>query len=141
VNRVELYAEKEGRYRGQCAEFCGLQHAHMGFYVIAESTLQFDRWLADQARGAARTPPPLFDDKCASCHTIRGTGAHGDTGPDLTHVASRQSLAALTLPNTPERMRAWIRDPQRWKPGNKMPTLELTDAQVAQLTAYMESLR
>jgi cytochrome c oxidase subunit 2 len=112
----------------------------MGFYVIAESTLQFDRWLADQARPAARTSA-LFDDKCASCHTIRGTGAQGDTGPDLTHVASRQSLGALTLPNTPERMRAWIRDPQRWKPGNKMPTLELTDAQVSQLAAYMESLR
>jgi cytochrome c oxidase subunit 2 len=140
VNRVDLYAEREGRYRGQCAEFCGLQHAHMGLYVFAESQLQFDRWLGEQARPATRTSA-LFDDKCASCHTVRGTRARGETGPDLTHVASRQSLAALTLPNTPERMRAWIRDPQRWKPGNKMPTLELTDAQVAQLTAYMESLR
>jgi cytochrome c oxidase subunit II len=140
VNRVDLYAEEEGRYRGQCAEFCGLQHAHMGFYVFAEPTLRFERWLADQARPAARTSP-LFDEKCASCHTVRGTDAQGDTGPDLTHVASRQSLGALTLPNTPDRMRGWIRDPQRWKPGNLMPTLDLTDAQVSQLAAYMESLR
>lgn len=140
VNRVDLYAERPGRYRGQCAEFCGLQHARMGFYVIAEAPAQFARWLREQARPATSTSP-LFQSQCASCHTIRGTGARGATGPDLTHVASRQSLGALTLPNTPDRMRAWIRDPQRWKPGNQMPTLDLTDAQVARLTAYMESLK
>lgn len=140
VNRVELYAERPGRYRGQCAEFCGLQHARMGFYVIAEEPAQFARWLREQARPATRTSA-LFQSKCAACHTIRGTAARGRSGPDLTHVASRQSLGALTLPNTPERLRAWIRDPQRWKPGNQMPTLDLSDAQVAQLTAYLESLR
>jgi cytochrome c oxidase subunit II len=140
VNRVELYADRAGRYRGQCVEFCGLQHAHMGLYVFAEERPAFERWLRAQERPAAR-PLPLFDDECGSCHAIRGTGSDSRVGPDLTHVGSRQSLAALTLPNTPERMRAWIRDPQRWKPGAKMPAAELTDAQVARLAAYLESLR
>src|SRR3954452_17649895 len=106
VNRVELYADKVGRYRGQCAEFCGLQHAHMGFYVYADTPTAYARWLRAQAK-PTRATSALFDEKCGSCHTIRGTRASGTAGPDLTHVASRQSLAALTLPNTPDRMRAW----------------------------------
>jgi len=140
VNRVELYADKVGRYRGQCAEFCGLQHAHMGFYVYADTPAAYARWLRAQAK-PTRATSALFDEKCGSCHTIRGTRASGTAGPDLTHVASRQSLAALTLPNTPDRMRAWIRDPQRFKPGAQMPALNLTDAQVNKLTAYLEGLK
>ena len=140
VNRVELYADKIGRYRGQCAEFCGLQHAHMGFYVYADPPKVFEQWLRRQAQPAAKDSP-LFDEKCGNCHTIRGTSASGTTGPDLTHVGSRQSLGALTLHNSPDALRAWIRDPQQFKPGAQMPALRLTDAQLSQLAVYLEGLK
>ena len=140
VNRVELYADKAGRYRGQCAEFCGLQHAHMGFYVFAQPRAAFERWLGQQARPAT-TVNALFDEKCGACHAIRGTPAQAHVGPDLTHVGSRTSLAALTIPNSPVRMREWLRHTQQVKPGALMPQLDLTDAQVNRLTAYLESLK
>jgi cytochrome c oxidase subunit II len=140
VNRVELYADKAGRYRGQCAEFCGLQHAHMGFYVFAQPPAQFARWLRVQAKPATRTSA-LFDDKCSTCHAVRGTPATSHVGPDLTHVGSRTSLAALTIPNTPVRMREWLAETQHVKPGSRMPDLDLTRAQVAQLAEYLESLK
>jgi cytochrome c oxidase subunit II len=141
TNRVLLYADKPGRYRGQCAEFCGLQHAHMGFYVFADPQVSFRDWLARQSRSAPRSDNALFDDKCAACHTIRGTSAKSDVGPDLTHLASRTSLAALALPNTRERLTQWIRDPQGVKPGSQMPALKLTDAEIAKLVSYLETLR
>jgi cytochrome c oxidase subunit 2 len=140
VNRVELYADKPGRYRGQCAEFCGLQHAHMGFYVFADPPARFAGWLRSQARPAKRFNA-LFESKCSSCHAIRGTPAHADVGPDLTHVGSRTSLAALTLPNTATRMAQWLRETQHVKPGSLMPDLNLTNGQVRQLTRYLESLK
>jgi cytochrome c oxidase subunit II len=144
TNEVLLYADKVGRYRGQCAEFCGLQHAHMGFYVFADPPARFRTWLARQALPATASSGPaarLFSDSCGSCHAIRGTSSASHVGPDLTHVGSRTSLAALTVPNTPERMRQWIRDPQGLKPGNQMPSVALTDRQVAQLASYLEKLR
>jgi cytochrome c oxidase subunit 2 len=141
VNRVELYADEPGRYRGQCAEFCGLQHAHMGLYVFAQPEAAFRSWLAEESKQAAGGDDPLFDAKCGSCHTIRGSAASGAAGPDLTHVASRTSLAALTIPNSPERLRQWIGDPQGVKPGNPMPDVPLTDAQLGLLVTYLESLR
>jgi cytochrome c oxidase subunit 2 len=141
VNRVSFYADKAGRYRGQCAEFCGLQHAHMSFYVFAQPRAQFERWLAAQSKPAAKAPPALFLDKCSSCHAIRGTSATAHVGPDLTHVGSRTSLAALTIPNTPDRMREWLRDTQHVKPGALMPQVDLTPAQVNRLAAYLESLK
>jgi cytochrome c oxidase subunit II len=140
VNRVELYADKPGRYRGQCAEFCGLQHAHMGFYVFAQPRAAYDRWLRTQARPAKRFNA-LFDDKCSSCHAIQGTPAHAHVGPDLTHVGSRTSLAALTIPNTVAHMADWLRNTQQVKPGSQMPDLNLTNAQVRQLTRYLEGLK
>jgi cytochrome c oxidase subunit II len=139
TNSVVLYADRPGRYRGQCAEFCGLQHAHMGFYVFADPPARFRRWLARESRPAKSSA--LFDDKCGSCHTIRGSRADGTTGPDLTHVGSRTSLAALTLPNSPARMREWLRDPQRVKPGSEMPDVALSDAQLGELVAFLESRR
>jgi len=139
TNRVLLYADRPGRYRGQCAEFCGLQHAHMGLYVFAQPRAAFDRWLAHQSRPAPRAGSTLFVEKCGACHTIRGTDADGDAGPDLTHVGSRTSLAALTIPNTRERMREWISDPQRLKPGTLMPAVNLSAAQVSRLVAYLET--
>jgi cytochrome c oxidase subunit II len=139
TNRLLLYADKPGRYRGQCAEFCGLQHAHMGMYVYADPPATFKQWLARESQPAPRAGSQLFVDKCGSCHTIRGTAASTHVGPDLTHVGSRSSLAALTIPNSTERMREWIRDPQRLKPGSLMPAVELTGTQVRRLVAYLEA--
>src|SRR5581483_10941618 len=138
VNTLLLYADTAGRYRGQCAEYCGLQHAHMGIYVYADPPARFARWLARESRPAT-AESALFDDKCGSCHAIRGTAATSGVGPDLTHVASRTSLAALAIPNSPERLREWIRDPQRVKPGSLMPQVTLTDAQIRELVAYLEA--
>lgn len=148
-NRVELYADRPGRYRGQCAEFCGLQHSHMAMYVIAESPERFRAWLAEQARPAADPQGPLAqrgeqvftDHQCGSCHAIRGTPATGGVGPDLTHVGRRTTLAALTLPNTPRELAAWIRDPQSIKPGNRMPVLDLDRSQIEAVAAYLEGLK
>jgi cytochrome c oxidase subunit 2 len=142
TNSIELYADVPGRYRGQCDEFCGLQHAHMAFYVYADPPAVFRRWLAAQERPAAQQPPPVFESAgCADCHTIRGTSAHGETGPDLTHVASRTTLAALTLPNDRAHLRAWIQDPQDAKPGSEMPAFALGGAPLSTLVTYLEGLK
>jgi cytochrome c oxidase subunit II len=140
TNQVLLYADKPGRYRGQCAEFCGLQHAHMGFYVFADTPAHYRAWLARESRPAT-TVSPLFQSQCASCHAIRGTPAKSRVGPDLTHIGSRTSLAALTIPNTPAHLAEWLRDPQSIKPGSQMPALGLTNAEIARLVAYLERLR
>src|SRR5207244_4489751 len=117
---VWLQADRAGQYRGQCAEFCGRQHAHMAFDVIAESETAFSRWL-DRQRTAAREPQTepekrgrevFLTRQCSVCHTIRGTDAYGTVGPDLTHIASRQSLAAGTLPNARGHLAGWIVDSQ-----------------------------
>jgi cytochrome c oxidase subunit 2 len=139
TNEVLLYADRPGRYRGQCAEFCGLQHAHMGMYVFADPPAVFRAWLARESAPAPAAGSGLFVDKCGSCHTIRGTEATSRVGPDLTHVGSRTSLAAVAIPNTPARLREWLRDPQRVKPGNQMPRVELTDAQIRRLVTYLEA--
>jgi len=149
TNRVLLEADRPGRFRGQCSEFCGLQHAHMAVLVIAEPRARFRAWLANQekparppATGEERLGLRLFQTQaCAGCHTIRGTTARGTIGPDLTHLASRGTLAALTLPNTPAALRSWITDPDHAKPGVKMPALPLTGSQLDALTAYLGSLR
>jgi cytochrome c oxidase subunit 2 len=113
----------------------------MGLYVFADPPARFRAWLARQSRRATGAASQLFVSKCGSCHAIRGTAARSDVGPDLTHVGSRTSLAALTIPNTPERMREWIDDPQRLKPGSLMPEVPLTAAQIRRLVAYLESRR
>jgi cytochrome c oxidase subunit 2 len=145
ANRQLLIADAPGVYRGQCAEFCGLQHAHMAIEVIAQPRSAFDRWLAGQerpARSSSGQGAQLFARVgCGSCHAIRGTDAHGDVGPDLTHVSSRTTIAALTLTNTRAHLRDWIEHPQEIKPGNKMPDLPLPDAQWNALTEYLEGLR
>jgi cytochrome c oxidase subunit II len=140
TNSLLLYADRVGRYRGQCAEFCGLQHAHMSMYVFADPPAAFRSWLAREsrpARGGGNSA--LFVSKCGSCHAIRGTAASGTVGPDLTHVGSRTSLAAVTIPNTSDRMRQWLDDPQGVKPGNEMPKVDLTPAQLSRLVAYLEA--
>jgi cytochrome c oxidase subunit 2 len=149
VNRILLDADRPGEYRGQCAEFCGLQHANMAMYVFAEPPTAFQKWLANEERPArkpasalAREGEQLFQRlPCSGCHMIRGTSANGTVGPDLTHLASRTTLAALTLPNDAPDLAHWIEDPQRYKPGSKMPGFALTNRQSAALVAYLDGLR
>lgn len=149
VNRVTLEADRPGRYQGQCAEFCGVQHARMRLAVVAEPQASFDAWM--KATAADRSPPTgalartgervFMGNACASCHQIRGTRASGRIGPDLTHLMRRASLAALTIPNTRGELDRWIRDPQHVKPGNRMPGLDLSDADYDALLAYLRGLR
>jgi cytochrome c oxidase subunit 2 len=148
-NRVLLYASKPGEYRGQCSQFCGLQHANMGLEVFAQRPAAFRTWLAGQERpGAAPTGAKaqagrrlFLDAQCASCHTIAGTAAQGTVGPNLTHVASRTRLASDEIPNTPSWLAAWIRNPQKIKPGDRMPDLGLSSTQIDELVAYLGQLR
>jgi cytochrome c oxidase subunit 2 len=149
ANRIELYANKAGIYRGQCAEFCGLQHAHMSMLVFVQSKAAFRKWLRNQA-APARAPTTslarqgekaFLDGACSSCHQIRGTSATGYVGPDLTHLASRTTLAGVMIRNTPSDLRRWIAHPQEVKPGNEMPDLRLSAAQLRALVAYLGGLK
>jgi cytochrome c oxidase subunit II len=147
-NRVLLEADRPGRFRGQCAEFCGAQHAHMGMYVFADPPGRFRAWLDAQAAGRRqpsgaeerRGERVFLDEACASCHTIRGTDARGTVGPDLTHLGSRSTIAALALPNRPAELGRWIRDPQHVKPGNRMPITQIAPPDMNPLLAYLETL-
>jgi cytochrome c oxidase subunit 2 len=143
-NAIELYADAVGRYRGQCDEFCGLQHAHMAFYVVADPPNVFRRWLASESKPAAASGPGrsvFMHASCANCHTIRGTQASGDVGPDLTHLQSRSTIGALTLPNTRADLSEWITDSQHEKPGNQMPDMRLQGTQLNALLDYLEALK
>jgi cytochrome c oxidase subunit 2 len=149
-NDLRFTADTVGTYRGQCAEFCGLQHAHMGIAVVVDTPPDFGRWLArreatslEPASEEAATGQLVFErEACAGCHTIRGTSAQGHVGPDLTDVGSRARIGAETLLNTPENMRAWIRDAQHFKPGISMPSFHsLSNSDVAALATYLESLK
>jgi cytochrome c oxidase subunit 2 len=139
-NRVLIDATRPGVYRGQCAEFCGLQHAHMSVEVIAQPRAQYEIWKAQNSRPATRADA-MFVSSCGACHQVRGTPARGAVGPDLTHFGSRSTIAALTLPNTLPNLREWIADPQHVKPGNAMPDLQLAPPEVDALARYLESLR
>jgi cytochrome c oxidase subunit 2 len=144
-----IQADSAGVFRGQCAEFCGAQHAHMAFMVVAVPPDEFDAWLEHQRRPAPeptdsvtlRGRAVLERTACAMCHTVRGTGARASTGPDLTHLASRRTLAAGTLPNTPGHLAGWIGDPQGIKPGNHMPRVPLSGPDLQALLAYLGTLR
>ena len=148
TNDVIFDARTAGVYRGQCAEFCGLQHAHMALYVVAQPRTQFDNWLATET---APSPQPanadlergqqiLLGSDCEYCHRIAGTNATGTIGPDLTHIASRLSLAAATIPNSRGYLAGWILDPQHIKPGNKMPATNLSGPDLQALLDYLGSL-
>lgn len=147
-NRVLLYASSPGVYRGQCSQFCGFEHADMAMSVEAQRPPAFRAWLAGMNSPAA-TPTTaaqragkqqFMTDQCASCHRIAGTPAQGTVGPDLSHVATRRTLAALTVPNTPRWLAAWIHNPQAIKPGTRMPDLGLSWNQVHAIVAYLDSL-
>lgn len=150
TNRLHLRADRPGAFRGQCAEFCGAQHAHMGFWVYAHDPEGYVRWLAERRDamsenlGAVRSRgrQQFFEQGCAECHTIRGTPARGNVGPDLTHVGSRRFIAAATLRNTLENRARWIRENQSIKPGNGMDDFSFLDpGTAADLAAFLGTLR
>jgi cytochrome c oxidase subunit 2 len=149
VTTLWIQADQPGVFRGQCAEFCGHQHAHMAFLVIAEPPEAFAAWFEAQQHPAVEPSEALqqrgqevfLSSSCGLCHTIRGTPAGAKAAPDLTHLASRQTLAAGTLPNVPGHLAGWVVDAQRIKPGNKMPPNSLTGSELQALLAYLTSLK
>jgi cytochrome c oxidase subunit II len=148
-NSLWFQADSAGVYRGLCAEFCGHQHAKMAFLVIAESPDSFGRWL-EQQRDTALTPTDsiarrgqdvFLGTSCVMCHAIAGTPAGSRIGPDLTHLASRRTIAAGTLPNTRGNLAGWIVDPQAIKPGARMPPSQLEPPDLQALLSYLETLK
>ena len=144
-NTLWLEATRPGVYRGQCAEFCGLQHANMLIRVVADAPAGFDAWMAREAEPADASVAAgreLFERQtCAGCHTVRGTEAAGTVGPDLTHFGRRDTLGAGVKPRTDENLAHWIADPQSVKPGVTMPPITLPADQLDSLVAYLEGLR
>ena len=148
-NVMWLQADEPGIYYGQCAEYCGTSHANMRFRVVALPEDEYNAWIESRMAVAAVAPAdPLaqrghdlfVNGACAACHTIAGTNAQGKVGPDLTDFGSRTSLAAGVLENTPENLRAWLKNPQAVKPGARMPNLGLSDADINALVAFLTSL-
>jgi cytochrome c oxidase subunit 2 len=150
VNRIRIQADEAGTYRGQCAEFCGPQHAHMILQVVAEPPADYQQWLQHERQPA---PAPagaelvrgqqLFESNaCVLCHTIRGTHARGKVGPDLTHFGRRLGVAANMMPNDIASVAAWITHAQSLKPDARMPTITaFTGPEIRALTSYLRSLR
>ena len=136
-----------GLYLGQCAQFCGVQHANMLLRVYVDTPEQFAAWVANQAKPGVRDASVavgrhVFETQaCMNCHTVRGTAATGRFGPDLTHLMSRDTLASGMIPNTRENLRQWIKDPNTIKPGSLMPAMQLSDEQLDQVTNYLETLK
>ncbi|MCP8940877.1 cytochrome c oxidase subunit II [Alsobacter sp. SYSU M60028] len=148
-NLVRLQADRPGVYRGQCAEFCGWQHAHMSLLVVAHPREEFEAWRDAQLASAA---PPSTDEQkegqrvflsnpCMTCHTVRGTSAGAVAGPDLTHLASRRMLGAGMLPLTRGNLAAWVVDAPGVKPGVHMPSIKLEPHELHPLLAYLEGLK
>ncbi len=147
--RMSLEPTEVGNFRGQCTEFCGLSHALMAFGVVVESPEDFKAWLEREATDAvaptdaqSRRGKEIFDGSgCGACHAVRGTDATGKVGPDLTHLGSRTTLAAGTLPMTVSALEDWLRDPERLKPGAKMPAYDhLSPADLTSLAVYLRGL-
>lgn len=147
TNQMWIQTDQPGVYLGQCAEYCGAQHAHMLLRVVAEPPAAFEKWLAAEAAPAADSPAgqvgkaEFLSLSCVNCHTIRGTPARGTFGPDLTHLMARQTLAAGTVENTPANLRAWVNNPQAVKPGCLMPAFALTEPNLTKAVDYLETLR
>ncbi|MDE3137285.1 MAG: cytochrome c oxidase subunit II [Acidobacteriota bacterium] len=152
VNHTWIDPQSIGVYLGQCAMYCGTQHANMLLRVYVESRADFARWIHQQRATAAADPPGedpavaagrrVFETTaCVNCHTIRGTIADGRFGPDLTHLMSRETLGAGVVPNTPENLRRWVKNPDAIKPGCDMPAMNLSPQQLTDLISYLETLR
>jgi cytochrome c oxidase subunit II len=146
-NHTWIDPHETGLYLGQCSQYCGVQHAQMLLRVYVETRADFDRWVKQQSQPAvvgetASEGRRIFGaNACVNCHTVAGTTAKGRFGPDLTHLMSRDTIASGATPNTPENLRAWIRDPGVLKPGCLMPAMGLSDPQIDAVTGYMETLR
>ena len=147
VNSLMYETKEVGLHLGQCAEFCGAQHANMLLRVVAESPEDFDRWLANEAQAAVDDPAVregqamFLGQSCVNCHAVRGTPAKGTYAPDLTHLMSRQTLASGIIPNTPEVLAKWVRDPQEDKPGCLMPAFGLDERTQEQIVRYLLTLK
>lgn len=150
VNRLRVRADAPGTFRGQCAEYCGAQHAKMAFYVIAQTPQEYNAWRNAQMQPAREPRDALlqqgrqvfFDNRCGQCHVLRGTLAGGKLGPDLTHFGSRTALAAGVLPNNPGTVAGWIAGSQQIKPGNRMPSFhQFSGGELRALAAYLHSLQ
>jgi cytochrome c oxidase subunit 2 len=150
INRIRIQASRAATFRGECAEYCGPQHAHMILTVRADAPADFDRWLAHARQPAAapadaiaaRGQSVFVNGPCALCHTIRGTAAHGLVGPDLTHVGGRLGIAAEMLPNNIATMEAWVTHAQSLKPYAQMPSLSMFTGEDARaLAAYLRTLQ
>ena len=147
TNLSWLQASSPGRYLGQCSEYCGYQHAHMQFEVVAEGQADFDRWRSAQLQPAAPPRSPeqtrgaaIVEYRCGLCHRVRGTDAGAINAPDLTHLMSRRMMAAGTLLTNPGNLAGWIENPQQIKPGNQMPDQHLSAQQLSDTLAYLETL-
>jgi cytochrome c oxidase subunit 2 len=146
TNETWIEADSPGTYRGQCTEYCGLEHARMAMLVVAQSPAEFQAWWTHQLvdppapQGVALTGQQAFQSHCASCHAVRGTDAAGALGPDLSHLMQRATIAAGVLPNDDATLAHWIADPQSLKPGSLMPAPELTGQDLANVHAYLKTL-
>ena len=151
TNEQWIQADHAGIYRGQCTQFCGEQHAHMGFEVVAQPRAEYDAWLRSQRLPAndtghvtdtsTQSGKKVFGDRCAACHTVRGTDAAGVQGPDLTHLISRGTIAAGTLANTEAGRLDWIMHAQQIKPDSLMPSIALSADEATTLSTYLNTLR
>jgi cytochrome c oxidase subunit 2 len=146
-NKMWIDARELGVYLGNCAEYCGTQHANMLIRVVVDTPDDFDKWVAAQKTEAEAAADQsagrqaFLSLNCINCHTVRGTPAEGKFGPDLTHLMSRQTIASGMFPNNPQNVRTWIHDPQSIKPGNLMPDMQLDEKQLAQVAGYLTSLK
>jgi len=146
---ISFRADQAGVYRGQCAEFCGLQHAKMAFLVIADEPEQYEQWAEAQRQSAPQPATDLqkrgqqvfLSSPCVMCHAIQGTSAQAKMAPDLTHLASRQTLAAGAIANSRGNLAGWILNPQSIKPGSNMPAISLEPSDLQALLAYLETLK
>jgi cytochrome c oxidase subunit 2 len=147
VNTMWIDPETSGLYLGQCAQYCGTQHAKMLLRVYADTPAEFAAWVAHQQQASTQNPSAaegraVFErNACISCHTIAGTVATGRFGPDLTHVASRDTIASGAVPNTPENIRTFVGNPAHFKPGVLMPPMHLNDADLDAVTQYLTTLK
>jgi cytochrome c oxidase subunit 2 len=146
-NTMWIDPQQTGLYLGQCAQYCGTQHAKMLLRVYVQSREEFDRWIEEQsqpaqASAAVSEGQHIFQTTaCINCHAVNGTVGDGRFGPDLTHLMSRETIASGAAPNTPENLRLWIQNPDAIKPGSKMPAMGLSDPELDALTAYLATLR
>ena len=146
-NTMWMDPQQTGLYLGQCAQYCGTQHAKMLLRVYVESRQEFNRWIEEQSQPATASAAVsegqrIFETTaCINCHAVTGTVADGRFGPDLTHLMTRETIASGAAPNTPENLRRWIQNPDAIKPGSKMPAMALSDHELDAVTAYLATLR